>query len=154
MVVQIFGSMGLALVCTVYYSIIGMQSQGLDAAKIKISYSQPSQGQQSDSVNIWAQLGNYMKEIDRDERVYEKARNSNLFGIGLDMQGADWIYREYKTNHYIWFHMFMIFYSFYISTVFTNWGFSKIGDSVWRYSGEENYRAMIMKYINVCLMSL
>ena len=63
----------------------------------------------------------------------------------------DWIYREYKGNHYIWFHGFMVFYSIYLSSVFTNWGFSKIGDEVWRYSGEGNIRGLVMKYINVVL---
>ena len=74
--VQIFGSMGLAMVCTVYYSIIGMQSQGLDSAKIKISYSRPSQGQQSDAVNIWAQLGNYMKASDSPGEAKAKQQAS------------------------------------------------------------------------------
>ena len=48
----------------------------------------------------------------------------------------------------------MILNSIYISVVFTNWSFAKIGDTTWRYSGESYYTPMVVKLINAGVFGL
>lgn len=60
-----------------------------------------------------------------------------------------------NTNHWLWFHGYMILSSIYICPVFTNWSFARIGDSnAWNYHDHNSSSAMYMKYLNTILFAL
>lgn len=139
----------LTFIITAYHSITGKPYNSL---------------KQRDQNNDNQVYNNEIEEFDQDEReneeinkvaIRDKNRNNKVLDIQVtDFDAETWVYREYLSNHYLWFHLFMILNSIYISVVFTNWSFAKIGDKTWRYDGESYYIPMVVKYLNATVFGL
>lgn len=163
-ILQMIGSFSLMILCVFYHAYVGKSSIAYKEAKLK-NLNSIDEKPKDENANVNSTTED--QDDDEGEKVQIAAEKENNdgpiinkgeFGLGnpggIDKESHEWKYRDYSTNHYVFFHLFMMLCSMYVCSIFTSWGYTRKNNSgQWNFQSAETV-LFVIKWINICLFIL
>ena len=141
--VQLITSLGVAFVCTFYWSLSGKSSKTMNGAGVDQIIN--DEGDDKDEEEVL--------ELNEKEEA-EGPRENTPRLIDEVVEGGENDYSAYEDNSYLKFHGFMLLYGLYLSPLFTNWGNTTFEQGGGYSYGDDNKSAPFYIKITIYIFSM
>lgn len=139
MALQLGTSLLVAFICTFYWSVSGGSSESMKQSGVDQLVN--DEGDDEDQ-----------EEVETERQETKPNRHERLID-SVEEGGAN-DFSAYEDNSYLKFHAFMMFYSFYICPLFTNWGNTNYSDQKgWDYGDTDKSAPFAIK-LTITMMSM